>query len=184
MKEDLENLLELGVQIESITCDGHKALLKAIKKVCKGTIVQRCIIHIQRMCRIWLTIKPKSEAGCELRIIVSQLHAIRNRDMWGYWLVNLIRWHEKYELFINEKSYSSQTKKYWYKHKMVRRAFTTIKRALPDMFHYLDNPMIPKSTNGLESFFGHLKSHVNVHRGLSNTNRKNFIKWYLYYKND
>lgn len=28
MKEDLENLLALGVQIESITCDGHKSLLK------------------------------------------------------------------------------------------------------------------------------------------------------------
>ncbi|MEQ8244318.1 MAG: transposase, partial [Fulvivirga sp.] len=31
LAEDLSNLLQLGVQIESITCDGHKALLKAIK---------------------------------------------------------------------------------------------------------------------------------------------------------
>ena len=28
LAEDLSNLLQLGVQIESITCDGHKALLK------------------------------------------------------------------------------------------------------------------------------------------------------------
>lgn len=30
LAEDLSNLLKLGVQIESITCDGHRSLLKAI----------------------------------------------------------------------------------------------------------------------------------------------------------
>ena len=33
IKEDLTNLLNLGLQIDSITTDGHKATLKAIKKV-------------------------------------------------------------------------------------------------------------------------------------------------------
>lgn len=50
------------------------------------------------------------------------------------------------------------------------------------MFHYLKTPAIPKSTNGLESFFGHLKSHITVHRGLSKLHRKSFIKWYLFFK--
>lgn len=35
MKEDLENLIKLGIQIESITTDGHKSILKAIKKLCQ-----------------------------------------------------------------------------------------------------------------------------------------------------
>lgn len=183
MREDIENLLKLGVQIESITCDGHKALLKAIRKVCRHVIIQRCVIHVQRMCRIWLTAKPKSEAGYELKKIVGKIHTISNRDQWGYWIVSLVRWHERYESFIKEKSFSIYTKRYWYKHKMVRRAFITIKRALPNMFNYLENPMIPKSTNGLESFFGHLKSHISIHRGLSKKNRESFIKWYLFYRN-
>jgi hypothetical protein len=183
MQEDLENLLKLGVVIESITCDGHKALLKAIRKVCKHVIVQRCVIHIQRMCRIWLTINPKSDAGVDLLKIVYKIHEINDKDQWGYWILNLINWHKEYYDFINEKSYNTTTGRYWYKHKMVRRSFTVIKRALPDMFHYLENEKIPKSTNGLESFFGHLKSHVTLHRGLSKEHRKSFIKWYLYYKN-
>lgn len=83
MKEDLENLKSLRLQIESITCDGHKTLLKAIKKVCKEVIVQRCTVHVQRMCRIWLTAQPKSEAAIGLRNIISQLHLIKNRDQWG-----------------------------------------------------------------------------------------------------
>lgn len=184
IKEDLENLLKLGVQIESITCDGHKSLLKAVKKVCKSVVVQRCIIHIQRMCRIWLTMQPKSEAGIELKYIVGKLHRINTREDWGYWIVSLIKWNSKHESFLKEKSYSPLTGRYWYKHKMVRRCFTVIKRALPNMFHYLDNPSIPKSTNGIESFFGHLKNHVQIHRGLSKQHRKSFIKWYLFFNNN
>lgn len=183
LKEDLENLLNLGVQIESITCDGHKALLKAIRKVCKYVTVQRCVVHVQRMCRIWLTMNPKSVAGLELRYIVNQMHKIANKEQWGYWIVSLHNWYEIHKAYLDEKSYNLQTGRYWYTHKMVRRSFTVIKKALPDMFHYLDNNRIPKSTNGLESFFGHLKSHVTLHRGLSKEHRKSFIKWYLYYKN-
>lgn len=57
IKEDLENLIKLGVSIESVTCDGHRALLKAIKKVLPKIPLQRCLVHIQRDCRIWLTKK-------------------------------------------------------------------------------------------------------------------------------
>jgi len=183
IKEDLKNLLQLGVQIESITCDGHRAILNAIKKTCKGVVVQRCIVHIQRMCKIWLTQSPQTEAGKELLNIVHSLHAISNKDQWGYWIVSLVHWHEKYQSFLDEKSFNELTGRYWFTHKMVRRAFITIKRALPNMFHYLDNPRIPKSTNGLESFFGHLKDNLSIHRGLSYEHRKNFIKWYLYFRN-
>jgi AraC-like DNA-binding protein len=183
IKEDLQNLLTLGVQIQSITCDGHKALLKAISSVCPDIFLQRCLVHIQRMCRIWLTMRPKSEAGVALRFIVNGLHRINNHQQRDYWIVSLAKWHQQYEGYLKEKSYSHQTGRYWYKHRMVRRSFTVIKKALPHMFHYLDNERIPKSTNGLESFFGHLKSHITLHRGLSKQHRKNFIKWYLYFRN-
>ncbi len=183
IKEDLENLLALNVQIESITCDGHRAILKAISKVCKDVKLQRCIIHIQRMCRIWLSANPKSNTGIDLRSIVSKLHLIKSESQKQIWLRQLVDWYQEYHDFVNEKSYNPETGRYWYKHKMVRRSFTVIRKALPNMFHYLENPRIPKSTNGLESFFGHLKSNLRIHRGLSKQHKKNFIKWYLYFRN-
>jgi hypothetical protein len=183
IKEDLENLLKLGVTIESITCDGHRAQLKAIRKVCKHVVLQRCLVHIQRMCVIWLRMHPKTFAAIELRHIVSKLHTIDSELKRQQWLMSLIKWHQEFEPFVNEKVSNTKTGRYWYKHKMVRRSFVVIKKALPDMFHYIDNPRIPKSTNGLESFFGHLKGHLNVHRGLSKDHRKNFIRWYLHFKN-
>ena len=183
IKEDLENLLRLGVEIESVTCDGHKSILKAVKNIIPNVTLQRCLVHIQRDCRIWLTKNPQSNAGYELKQITSKLHLINSHKQCGLWLLELHLWYDKYQDYINEKSYNSDTGRYWYTHKMVRRSFMTIKRALPNMFHYLDNPRIPKSTNSLESFFGHLKGHLNIHRGLSYKHRKQYLMWYLYFKN-
>lgn len=183
IKEDLENLLLLGVQIESITSDGHKSILKAIKTVFPEAKLQRCLVHIQRDCRIWLTKNPKSDAGYNLKRITSTIHLIHTYDDLSFWLLGLENWQKKYENYINQKSYNIETGRYWYTHKMVRRSFMTIKRALPNMFHYLDNPKIPKTTNSIESFFGHMKNHLNIHSGLSYKHRKQYLMWYLFFKN-
>jgi len=184
IREDLNNLLSLGIVIESVTCDGLRNILRSIKKSSPNTIIQRCLAHIQREALIWLTKNPKSEAGMELRSIVKTLHLIQTKDQWGYWIVDLVNWYEKHKSFVNEKTYKIETQRYWYTHKSVRKAFIHIKRALPDMFQYLENPRIPKTTNGLESFFGHLKQNVSIHRGLSKDHYKNYIKWYLFFKSN
>lgn len=183
IKEDLKNILSLGVKIESITCDGHKALLKAIKQVCRESILQRCIVHIQRECRLYLSSSPKTQAGVTLLQIVNHLHLIQTHEQSHYWIKALILWYRENETYINEKSFNTETQRFWYTHKLVRRAFIQMKNALPDMFQYLFNSHIPKSTNGLESFFGHLKSHVLMHRGLTPQHRKHFMQWYLYFRN-
>lgn len=183
IKEDIDNLLGLNIKIESITCDGHRAILKAIKQSCKDVILQRCVVHIERECRIWLTTNPKSIAGLELLRIVKKISLITHHHQSHEWIIELYNWYEQHKNYINEKSFSQDSKRYWFKHKLVRRAFVHIKNALPNMFQYLFNDRVPKSTNSLESFFGHLKSHLLLHRGLTREHRKNFIKWYLYFKN-
>ena len=184
LAEDIENLLRLGITIESVTCDGLHNILKAVHKVSPNTVIQRCLAHIQRETLNWLTRHPQSHAGYQLRQIIKRLHTINDRDKWGYWIVDMINWYEQHKDFVNEKSYKPDTKRYWFTHKQVRKAFIHIKRALPDMFHYLDNPNIPKTTNALESFFGHLKQNITIHRGLSKEHYKNYIKWYLFFKSN
>ena len=183
IKEDLENLLSVGIQIESVTCDGHRAILKAIKKVCTDVILQRCTVHVQRECKIWLTSNPKSEAGFTLLKITNQLGKVDSHYKAQVWMKEIYDWHLQYKSYIDEKTFSI-TGRYWYKHKMVRRSFVHVKNALPNLFGYLFNNRVPKSTNGLESFFGHLKSHLLLHRGLTKEHRKNFIRWYLYFRNN
>lgn len=183
IKEDIDNLIKLGVRLESITTDGHKSILKAIKKSAPEIKVQRCLIHIQRMCLLWLTKYPKHEAGQELRQLVLLLLKIKTDNDKLYWIHSLTEWYQKHRIYLNEKTYNEQTGRFWYTHKLLRRSYQTIKRALPNMFHYLKSPQIPNTANGIEGYFSHLKNHLDLHRGLTVKNRINFIKWYVYFSN-
>jgi hypothetical protein len=185
IREDLENLKQLNIQIDSITCDGRRAILKAIKKVFKGQVpVQRCLVHIQRMSRIFLTQEPKSPAGRHLLHITQQIHMIESEYQKQVWLKSLYDWDVEHQEFIKETSVNPISGQIWYKHKMLRRVRRLLINALPNMFHYLQDNGTPKSTNALESFFGHLKDNLSIHRGLSIRNRKNFVKWYMHFRND
>lgn len=184
IKEDLNNLLRLGVQIESITTDGHKSILKAIEESLPEVISQRCLVHIQRMCLLWLTRFPQHVAGIELRGMVLQLLNIKTDNDRLFWTRQLRLWHGRHKAYLKEKTYNPSTGRYWYTHKLLRRSYTLIKRALPNMFHYLNNPKIPSTTNGIEGYFSHLKNHLDLHRGLTIQHRINFIKWYVYLSND
>jgi len=183
IREDLDNLIKLGLKIESITTDGHKSILKAIKKSLPDVIAQRCLVHIQRMCLLWLTRFPKHASGIELRRHVLLLLQIKTENDRIFWIKELKQWHQRHKVYLQEKTVNANTGRYWYTHKLLRRSYFTIKRALPNMFHYLANPAIPHTTNGIEGFFSHLKNHLDLHRGLTIRHRIDFIKWYVYLSN-
>lgn len=181
--EDLRNLENLGVQIESITCDGHKATLKAIRIVYPSVIIQRCVVHVHRMANVWLRQKPKIEQSIELKRIINLLPLVKTYNDKKHFIQLFKSWHIENKDYINQKAFNKENNRWWYRHKNLKRATTLIEKAMPNLFHYLDSPNIPKTTNGLESFFGHLKDNLSIHRGLSYKNRKAFILWYLHFKN-
>lgn len=184
MREDLQNLKVLGVDIASITCDGHKGLLKAIRKVYPKVPIQRCLVHIKRQSQTWLTRYPKALVAQELLQLSKQITKLKTHEQRNQWLADLHNWYLGYKDYINEKSFNPATGRYWYKHKMLHQTASLIIKAIPDMFHYLDNPQIPYTTNRIESFFGHLKEKLEIHRGLRPQAKRNFIKWYLHFKNN
>lgn len=180
LKEDLQNIKNVGIQIESVTCDGAANILKAVREVCPEAVLQRCTFHISHEIQMWLTKKPKSEAGRELLELVRYLNRIETNDEAQLWMRSFIDWYRSYDEFINEKSRDEESGRWWYTHKLLRRRASHIMRALPDMFSYTRYENIPKTSNSIESFFGHLKDHLRMHRGLSEQHFKDFVKWYLY----
>lgn len=182
IREDLECLKTLGVQLSSITCDGHPSILKAIKKVFPKVVVQRCLFHVQHHAETKLSKHPRSIAGIELLHLVKQISRIKTETDKQYWLRALVDWDSCHQPFIQEHIVDESNKKR-YIHTDLRSARISIIRALPNMFHFIGLPAIPKTNNGLESFFGHLKDNLSIHRGLTNEHRKNYIKWYLYFRN-
>ena len=67
----------------------------------------------------------------------------------------------------------------WLTHKQLKRAEALIRNAIPNLFHYLDNPNIQRTSNGLEGRFSGFKQHYRQHRGLSKSRREGYIAWYL-----
>ena len=184
IKEDLDNLIKLGLRIESITTDGHKSILQAIKKSLPDVAVQRCLVHMQRMCMLRLTWFPKQKAAVKLSAIELLLPKIKTANDRIAWIKQLEQWHLQHIDYIQEKTVNAQTGRYRYTHKLLRRSYFFIKRALPNMFHYLANPAISATTNGRKGFFSHLKNHHDLHRGLTKKHRITFIKWNVYLSND
>jgi transposase-like protein len=180
LKEDLRAIKDIGIEIESVTCDGAANIIRAVKEVCPEAVIQRCTFHISNEICIWLTKKPKSEAARELRTIAMALSSVKTNIDAQMWLKDFIDWENKHHEYINEKSFDEESGRWWYTHKMLHRSFTHIKRAIPYMFNYTLYSKIPKTSNSIESFFGHLKDHLRLHRGLSESHFKDFVKWYLF----
>lgn len=96
------------------------------------------------------------------------------------WIRAFIDWYQQYETFINEKTVDEVSGRWWFTHKMLHRSVSHIKRAILALFSYTRYPNVSKSSNSIESFFGHLKDNLRIHRGLSEQHFKDFVKWYLF----
>lgn len=180
LKEDLQAIKDIGIEIESVTCDGAANIIKAVQEVCPEAIIQRCTFHIANEVCLWLTKKPQSEAARELRELACYLSKINTHEEAQLWMRAFIDWHAKHEEYINERSVDEETGKWWYTHKMLHRSASHIMRAIPYMFNYTRYPNVPKTSNSIEAFFGHLKDHLRLHRGLSSKHFKDFVKWFLF----
>ena len=183
IQQDLKALKSLGIQVYSVTCDGRKSILKAVAKVYPQAVIQRCVVHVKRQCRAYLSARPKLQASKELLFISNQLTAIKTQEQCSFWLLQLHKWHQVHKNTLQEESVNTLKNEYWYTHKGLHQAYTLIINALPHLFSYLNDPQIPSTTNRLESFFKHLKEKLLLHSGLRSEAKRNFIKWYLHFKN-
>jgi AraC-like DNA-binding protein len=174
--EDLINLQKLGVNVYSITCDGHKAILKAIRKAYPGVIIQRCLVHIKRQVKNYLSSSPKTTQGAALLQISNQITRIKTQEQCGLWLLSFKQWCDQHEPYVKERSYNTESKRYWYTHKNLHAAYALILNAIPHMFHYLNDEQIPYTTNRIENYFGHLKDKLTLHRGGTHGCKKKLYK--------
>ena len=180
-KLGLELLKATGLNIVSITSDGDRSLITAINEVFPGIKHQRCVIHVQRMGLAYLTRNPKYPAGKDLKKIVLDLHKVSGHGGRIEWINRYRNWEAKYHDFLSERTDFFSDKRL-YKHYGIRQVRTLINNTLPHLFHYLDDPKIPKSTNGLECRFSYLKNNLRIHRGLSKEHRKSLLLWYNWFK--
>ena len=183
MHKHYKNYAEIRC-LSGIICDGHASILKAVKKVYPNAIIQRCVVRVKRQAGSWIGRYPKLEVSAELLRFIRQITGLESLEQVNNGLVQFYKWHTQNSDFINEQSMSEETGRMWYTHKNLHAACSHVINAIPHLFGYINDPEIPKTTNELEGYFTHLKEKLTLHRGLRFDKKKNFIRWYIHFKNE
>ena len=169
-------LVAKGLNPVSCTVAGNPQAIKVIRQLWPGIIIQRCLVHIQRQGLMWCRRYPKTASARRLRDIFLRVTHVRNKEERDEFLELISQWEQEYGQYIKIQPEKGRV------FSDIKRARSMLMKALPDMFHYLGNPDISISTNGLESYFSRLKSHYRQHRGLRKKKLDNYFSWYLFYK--
>ena len=181
---DLVNIRSMGYKVIGITTDGGDNIVRGVEYVYPDVPRQRCVVHVQRECLNSITLHPRSPEARLLRNLVMKLNDVRSTNDKLYWLNMYRRWAEDNAEYACEKGVIHNTGQTYFIRNDLRKAYIHLRRAIPNLFQYIDNPGLPRTTNSLEAFFGHIKDQLRLHRGLSETRVDNSIKWYLYFNDE
>lgn len=172
----LVTLKHHGLTPRSLTLDGHKRVTEAIKAVWPEALIQRCLFHVENQGLRWLRTYPKTEAGKALKMILRTVTAIQSQSDKERFLIAYANWLQKYSLFVRQLPRGNVADQ------DLKRTVGLINKAIPNMFHFIKDPNIAKTTNLLEGFYSQLKHQYQRHRGLSRIHKITFLYWYCYFK--
>ena len=160
-------------KIYGIVCDGLKGLAKSLGRY----KVQYCQFHQVKTVCSYLTQKPKTEAGKELRKIALLLCHTDKESFEG----RLNEWYSKWGEWIKERSFDPQSQRNRYTHRKVRAAYFSLKRNMQYLWTFYDYPetCLPNTNNALEAVNTDLKTKLRVHNGLNRRNRMIVIDEYF-----
>jgi len=159
------SLEQLGFTIQAVILDGKRG----VKEVFSNIPVQMCHFHQVAIIKRYLTSKPKLQASIELWKVALTLTKSDEK----IFSKQLDNWHQKWGLFLKEKTINPITNRGFYTHKRVRSAYRSLKTNLPYLFTYQKYPElnIPNTTNSLDGSFNNLKTLLRNHQGLGKVNR-------------
>jgi hypothetical protein len=163
-------LEDKGWVFTAAVVDGRRGMTTVFKDI----PVQICQFHQMKTVTKYLTRRPETLAGQELRSIMLTL----SRTTEDVFTRLLLKWKEEWNEFIFDKTYVTGTKHWYYTHKKVRGAYLSLERNLPYLFTYLKYPElnIPNTTNSLDGSFSHLKDKIKIHHGLRRDRRYKMIQ--------
>lgn len=169
-----EAIEKQGFTISAVVLDGRPG----VRNLFSDVPVQMCHFHQKQIIQRYLTSNPKLEAGIELKRIADTLTKTNEKEFSD----KLTAWHNKWNIFLKEKTLDFFNPKRWhYTHKRLRAAHRSLNTNLPYLFTYQKYPElnIPNTTNSLDGSFTYLKEKVGIHRGLREPIKKKIIEQIL-----
>jgi hypothetical protein len=159
-----------GYTIAAAVIDGKRGVAGVFADI----PVQLCQFHQMAIIRRYLTSRPKTGAGQELRAITLVLPTLTEKTF-----TELLRlWQERWQEFLKERTYQPDGKHWQHTHQRMRSAYRSLETNLPYLFTYQKYPAlhIPNTTNSIDGYFSKLKQLLNNHRGLTVRRRYKLIQ--------
>lgn len=158
-----------GWTFTAAVIDGRRGLANVFNDI----PVQMCHFHQLQTVTKYLTRRPKTKAGKELRVLTLTLTKTDENTFTKV----LIAYEKKWKHFLEEKTIVLGLNRPQYTHKNVRSALRSLKTNLPNLFTYLRYPElnIPNTTNTIDGYFASVKKEVVAHHGLRRDRRYKLI---------
>jgi len=186
-----------------VVCDGGGGLAAAVEESWPDTWVQRCLVHIQRNVRTYLTSSPRTQAGKALWGLAKRLTKITTLDQAAEWMVVLNDWHHLYGYLVRERTYRTQLsvaglggafpewvrpgQRWWYTHERLRKAYRLLAKLVErgHLFTYLDPSHralgIASTTNQIEGGINaQIRDMLRRHRGMTPAHQRRAVEWWLH----
>lgn len=160
-----KHLESLGWCFIAAVIDGRRGLASVFKDI----PVQVCQFHQLQTVTKYLTRRPKTNAGKELRTLALTLTKTNEVNF----TKALLDYEQKWKLFLEEKTVILGLNRPQYTHKNVRSALRSLKTNLVNLFAYQRYPElgIPNTTNTIDGYFASVKKKTAAHHGLRRDRR-------------
>ena len=172
-REGINALKAANYIILSITIDGRRGYINNIRKLLGNIPIQMCLFHQKAIIRRYITDKPRSSCGKDLKEL---MHHLCKSESHQEFIDQFYFLKEKYRYFLLQ-----QNELGGYKHNALRAAFRSIDSNMLYLFTSIDfkGLNIPPTNNHLEGMFGHIKERIKIHRGLTKNRKKKAVRFLL-----
>jgi hypothetical protein len=142
---------------KSFTVDNKGGLIRLLERKYPDTPIQLCQFHMIAQVLRYITRRPQSECGRDIKILILTLTKTNQGDFTDRFK-QLI---QKHTCFIQERNHMGN-----YTHTEIRSAIRSIHTNLPYLFTYQRyvHLNIPNTSNSAEGSFGQWKYKVKLHR--------------------
>jgi len=154
-----------------LVMDGQKGLFAAARLTWPQVHIQRCQFHVISFALQYLGRHPKEEVGKALLHLLYTLKDAKTQEGRDRWLQAYWQWESYYGQLFSER-----TKLGVFQYPRLRSVRFIIRKALPNLFTFLDYPGTPNTTNLVEGWVNSAVAEaLRLHRGLHEYEKKALV---------
>lgn len=147
---------------EVVVMDGQKGLFLAAQRLWPLTSIQRCQFHVVSFVAQYTGRRPKDQGAKDMLDLMYRLKDAKTPLGRDLWTTAFKAWEIKYDLQLYARNQWGE-----YKYPRLRSIRYIVRKALPNLFTFLEHPETPNTTNLVEGWVNTaLAEALRRHRGL------------------